>query len=93
MTTSVKQYDVVSYVDAKFLQLFLWKQLRVLSPKSREFKARKPQGVDGVERVRPSQLASRARRCYGIPKEEKKLLSWLISKEGSYRFRPFSYTP
>lgn len=29
---SIGRYDVVSYVDANFLQLFLWESFRALSP-------------------------------------------------------------
>lgn len=93
VTRSVGRYNTVSYVAANFLQLFLCEQFRVLSPKPREFKAHKPQRLDGVERVRSSQLDCRGRRWYETPKKEKKPLSWLIDEDGSYSFRPFSYTP
>lgn len=39
---SVGRYDVVTYVEASFLQLFLWKRLGALSPVLVEFKPGKP---------------------------------------------------
>lgn len=46
----IGRYNVVSYADASFLQMFLWK--RALSPKLDEFKALKLEKiiVDGEER-------------------------------------------
>lgn len=93
ITQSKDRYDVVSYVDANFLQLFLWERFENLVPKSRVFKAPQPQFVDGVERVKSSHLASRARRWYGQPHEEKTPLLRLIDEEGAYNFRPYSFTP
>lgn len=49
--------------------------------------------MDGVERVKTSHLASRARRWYGQPREEKISLLLLIDEEGSCNFHPYSYTP
>lgn len=57
ITRSFGRYNVVSCVDANFLQLFLWEQFRVLAPQPREFKAPQPLLVDGVERVRSFKLA------------------------------------
>lgn len=87
------RYDVVSYVDANFLQLFLWERFEGLAPKPRDFKAPRPQIVDGVEKVKTSLLASRARRWYEQPREEKVPLIHLIDEEGTYNFRPNSFAP
>lgn len=48
---SVNRYDVVSYVNASFLQMFLLERFRALSPVPFEFKLVKPQNVviDGVK--------------------------------------------
>lgn len=45
ITRPIGRYDVVSYVDSNFLQLFMWERFRVLLPKPREFKAPTPQLV------------------------------------------------
>lgn len=49
---SVVQYDVVSYVDASFLQMFLWETFRALSSKPVDFEPVKSQKVNvtGVEK-------------------------------------------
>lgn len=39
---SISQYNCVTYVDASFLQMFLWERLRALSLKPVKFKAVKP---------------------------------------------------
>lgn len=39
ITQSLGQYNVVSYVDVNFLQLFLWERFQGLSTKPRVFKA------------------------------------------------------
>lgn len=92
-TRSMGRYDVVSYVDANFLQLFLWERFEGLAPKPRNFKVPRPQIVDGVEKVKTSLLASRARRWYGQACEEKVPLIHLIDEEGTYNFRPYSLAP
>lgn len=48
----VGRFDVATYVDANFVQLFLWKRFGALSPIQIEFKPAKPQKilVDGVEK-------------------------------------------
>lgn len=48
----VNRSDVATYVDANFLQLFLWKRFGALSPIQIEFKPAKPQKilVDGLKR-------------------------------------------
>lgn len=93
VTRSMGRYDVVSYVDANFLQLFLWERFEGLVPKPRDFKAPRPQIVDGVEKVKTSLLASRARRWYGQPREEKVPLIHLVDEEGTYNFCPYSFAP
>lgn len=90
---SMGRYDAVSYIEANFLQLFLWERFEGLAPEARPFKAPQPQVVDGVECVKTSHLASPARRWYGQPREEKVSLLFLVDEEGSYNFRPYSYTP
>lgn len=52
-TWSIGRYDVVSYVDANFLRLFLFEQFQGLAPEPRVFKAPQPQIMDRVERVNP----------------------------------------
>lgn len=39
---SVDPYGVITYVDASFLQMFLWERFRPLSPVPVEFKSVKP---------------------------------------------------
>lgn len=58
VTRSMGRYAVVSYVDANFLQLFLWERFKGLAPKPRAFKAPRPQLVDGVKKVKEPLLAS-----------------------------------
>lgn len=74
VTQSIGRY--VSYVDANFLQLFLFERIQSLTLEPQVFKAPQPQIVDGIERVKFSQLASRARRWHGQPKEEKRPYSF-----------------
>lgn len=53
---SVDQYDIVTYADASFLQMFLWERFLSTSPMPVEFKAMKPDKiiVDGVEMKKSS---------------------------------------
>lgn len=53
---SVDQYDVVTYVDASFLKIFLWERSGALSTMLVEFKAVKPKKiiVDEVEMEKTS---------------------------------------
>lgn len=90
---SMGRYDAVSYIEANFLQLFLWERFEGLAPEARLFKPPQPQIVDRVERVKTLHLASRGRRWYGQPREKKVSFLLLVYEEGSYNFRPYSYTP
>lgn len=56
ITRSVGRYDVVSYVDDNFLQLFLWERFLAISPMNRGFKIVTLQLVDGMERIKMSLL-------------------------------------
>lgn len=40
---SMGSYDAVSYIEANFLQLFLWERFEALAPEARVFKAPQPQ--------------------------------------------------
>lgn len=75
---SMGRYDAVSYIEANFLQLYLWERFEGLALEARPFKAPQPQIVDGVEHVKTSYLASRAKRWYGQSSEEKISLLLLI---------------
>lgn len=90
---SMGRYDMVSYVNANFLQLFLWERFKCFAPEPGIFKAPQSQLVDGVEKVKASHLASRARRWYGQPLVEKIPLIHLIDEMGTYNFRPYSFAP
>lgn len=52
---SVRQYDVVTYIDPSFFQMFLWKRFGPLSPMPVKFKAIKPEKVivTGSRRRKP----------------------------------------
>lgn len=65
---SVGRYDVVTYADASFLQMFLWERFSALSFKPDEFKAFKPKKVliDGEENVKTSHYKHRGLRWSGV---------------------------
>lgn len=46
---SVGRHDVVTYIDANFLQLFIWERFHMLSPEPNELKVVIPQRIDGGE--------------------------------------------
>lgn len=52
VTRSLGRYDVVSYVDANFLQLFLWERFEGLALKPLTFKAPRLQWWAGLKRSR-----------------------------------------
>lgn len=49
---SVDRYDVISYADANFLQLFLWETFEALSPIPKVFQSIQPERVDGVDKIK-----------------------------------------
>lgn len=94
---SMGRYDVVTYVDASFLQLFLWKRFGALSTVLVEFKPGKPKKVmvDVVEKKKTSHFKPRGFRWSGVtwPEEVKKPLSKVIDVEKSYKFWVYAYMP
>lgn len=61
-----------------------------------EFKAIDSQLVEGIRKVRTSQLKFRGRRLYRVTlltEILKKPQAQVIDKEGSYNSRPYFYTP
>lgn len=96
LARSVGRYDVVTYVDANFLQLFLWERGGALSPILVEFKRAKLEKiiVNVVEKEKTSHLKPRGLRWSGVTwsEEPRKPLSKIINIEKNYNFRPYTYT-
>lgn len=90
---SVSRYDMVNYANRNFLQLFLWEGFQAFSSIPREFKAIKPQMINGVE-DKDSHLKPEGRRCYEVtwPEAPRKPLWQVIDEKGNYNFRPYAYT-
>lgn len=95
MVRSVGRYDVVSYVEANFLQMFLWERFCHLAPQPLEFEPVPPVVVNGVQKVQTSRLVDRSRRWFGASWSEtqRRTLRHVIDEEASFVFCPYSHTP
>lgn len=95
MARSVGRYDVVSYVEANFLQMFLWERFPHLAPRPLEFDPVPSTVVDGVMKMQTSRLVGRSRRWFGTvwPEVPRRTLREVVDEEASFVFRPYSHTP
>lgn len=92
---SVGRFDVVCYVEANFLQLYLWERFASIAPVPSTFAPVPSQRVQGVLKVDASLLRVRGTRWFGVkrPDQSGVPLREVVDEEDQFTFRPYSSTP
>lgn len=95
ITRSVGRFDVVCYVEANFLQLYLWERFASIAPVPTTFAPVPAQRVQGVLKVDASLLRVRGTRWFGVkrPDQSGVPLREVIDEEDQFTFRTYSSAP
>lgn len=85
-------YDVVTYMDSVFQQMFLWERFGALTPMPVEYSTTVPGGM-GVVSLTKSIFKALAPRWTGRKQSSDKSLSVVIDSEENFNFSPYVYVP
>lgn len=86
-------YNVVTHVDTRFLQSFLWDRLGAITPKPVEFSTVQMVEIVVEEANGKQPCMLRARRWLSVKQAINKSLAKVIVDEKNFNFRPYVSTP